>query len=270
VRLEAGQVAVVTGGASGIGFGLAEAFAGRGLSVVLADVERAALDDAVRRLAERGTGVLGVVTDVSNPGQVDDLARATLDRFGRVDVICNNAGVALGSLRPTWEIDRDGWEWVLGVNLWGVINGLRTFVPLLVEQRHGHVVNTASLAGIATVPYLGPYTAAKHAVVGLSESLHAELADRAPGVGVTVVAPGAVRTRLRDAARNRPEGSAGPRGEPEPAMSTPLPDHAMEPSAVATQTLIAIEAGRLHVAPGAGSTKLARIRVDRLLADLTA
>jgi short-subunit dehydrogenase len=153
------------------------------------------------------------------------------------------------------------------VNLWGVINGISAFVPLLVEQGHGHVLNTASMAGIATIPFLGPYTATKHAVVGLSESLRAELEQRAPGVGVSVLCPGLVATRLGDADRNRPAGlsEANPAG----AAPAPTPSGAgLDPAVVAGEALAAIESDRLHLAPGAGNRALVAARVERLYSDL--
>jgi NAD(P)-dependent dehydrogenase (short-subunit alcohol dehydrogenase family) len=198
-----GKVAVVTGGASGIGRALAQRFAAEGMHVVVGDVEKAALDAVVAELSAGGTEVLGVLTDVSDAAQVAALADATVDRFGGVHVVCNNAGVGAGG--TCWEAPLETWEWVLGVNLWGVIHGLRSFVPLLLAQGEGHVVNTASMAGVVAPPFMGPYNASKHAVVAISESLHHELALAAPGVKVSVLCPGWVRTRIADSDRNRPE-----------------------------------------------------------------
>jgi NAD(P)-dependent dehydrogenase (short-subunit alcohol dehydrogenase family) len=197
-----GRVAVITGGASGIGLGLAHRFAAEGMKLVIGDVETAALDDAVATLRGKGAEVLGVVTDVADPDQVQALADAAVSRFGGVHVCCNNAGVGTGGL--SWEIPRATWEWVLGVNLWGVIHGIRTFVPLLVQQPEAHVVNTASIAGLVAAPFMGPYNASKHAVVAISETLHHELAMHAPHVKVSVVCPGWVRTKIADSERNRP------------------------------------------------------------------
>ena len=272
MKLNSGQVAVVTGGASGIGYALAESFGKRGMSVVLCDIEQGALEDAASRLSGHGVAVLPVAADVSDAVQVDDIADRALDHFGHVDVVCNNAGVMISSLQPMWEIDYHDWVWLLNVNLWGVINGMRTFVPLLIDQGHGHIVNTASLAGIATVPKIAPYTASKHAVVGLSEALHVELAEEAPGVGVTVVCPGFVATRLGDADRNRPV-SLSPRAvvsEPTPQRDPESLATALDPSEVAEATLAAIEAGRLHIAPGRGLKKLVKARVNQLFDDLDA
>jgi NAD(P)-dependent dehydrogenase (short-subunit alcohol dehydrogenase family) len=197
-----GRVAVVTGGASGIGLGLARRFAAEGMKIVIGDVEKDALDVAVGELRGSGVDVEGVVTDVADPAQVQALADAALARFGAVHVVCNNAGVGGGGL--TWEMPLSTWEWVLGVNLWGVINGVRTFTPLLMEQPEAHIVNTASVAGLVAGPFMGPYNASKHAVVAISETLHHELAMTAPHVKVSVLCPGWVNTNIADSVRNRP------------------------------------------------------------------
>lgn len=171
------RVAVVTGGASGIGFALAKAFAGEGMKVVLADVEQPRLEEARQTLAADGLEVLAVRTDVSQQGDVERLLSATLQAFGAVHVVCNNAGVSLGGRRPVWQASVADWEWMLGVNLWGVIHGVRTFMPVLLEQPEAHVVNTASIAGLIPA-VLGIYSVTKHAVVALSEALQVELASR--------------------------------------------------------------------------------------------
>ncbi len=204
-----GKVAVVTGGASGIGRGLARQFAAEGMRVMVGDVETDALETAVTDLATSGAEVEGVVTDVSDAAQVQALADAAIARFGAVDLVCNNAGVGGGGL--SWELPLSTWEWVLGVNMWGVINGLRSFVPLLVQRPEAHIVNTASVAGLVAAPFMGPYNASKHAVVAISETLHHELAMHAPHVKVSVLCPGWVNTNIADSSRNRPSRL---RGEP--------------------------------------------------------
>jgi NAD(P)-dependent dehydrogenase (short-subunit alcohol dehydrogenase family) len=198
-----GKVAVVTGGASGIGFALAERFAAEGMKVVVADIEAAALAEAAGKLRAGGGDVLDVVTDVSDEGQVLDLATSTYTHFGTAHLVCNNAGVT-GGAGPTWEIPQSAWDWTLGVNLWGVVHGIRAFVPRLVEQGEGHIVNTASVAGLKALPFSSPYTATKHAVVGISESLAFELAMTGSPVKVSVLCPGFIRTRLLDSVRNWP------------------------------------------------------------------
>ncbi len=197
-----GKTAVITGGASGIGFGLATTFAGEGMNVVIGDVEKDALDGAVAKLAASGANVEGIVTDVTVPEQMQALADGAVARFGGVHVFCNNAGVGGGGL--SWEQPLETWEWVLGVNLWGVIHGLRSFVPLLMQQDAAHIVNTASLAGLVSAPFMSAYNASKHAVVAISETLFHELAMTAPQVHVSVLCPGWVATNIGDADRNRP------------------------------------------------------------------
>jgi NAD(P)-dependent dehydrogenase (short-subunit alcohol dehydrogenase family) len=207
-----GKVAVVTGGASGIGRALAERFAREGMSVVLADVEEKALAATRDALAASGAQVLAVPTDVSQADQVDALARRTFDAFGTAHVICNNAGVSVAG--PAWQPSEADYQWVLGVNLWGVIHGIRAFVPRLVAQGEGHVVNTASIAGLISAPGMGPYCATKHAVVALSECLFHDLAIATAGkVKVSVLCPAWVNTRIAESDRNRP--AAAPRRESE-------------------------------------------------------
>jgi len=197
-----GKVAVVTGGASGIGSALARRFAAEGARVVIGDVEKPALDDAVSELRRAGADAEGVVTDVTDPAQMQGLADAAIARFGHVHVFCNNAGVGSGGL--SWEMPLSTWEWVIGVDLWGVIHGVRTFVPLLMQEAEGYIVNTASVAGLVAAPFMGPYNASKHAVVAISETLQHELAMTAPHVKVSVLCPGWVNTNIADSARNRP------------------------------------------------------------------
>jgi NADP-dependent 3-hydroxy acid dehydrogenase YdfG len=273
MQLERGQVAVVTGAASGIGLGLAHAFASRGLDVVLADIETDPLAEAVTAVEKHGVSTLGVPTDVVDLEQVQALASATLDRFGRVDVICNNAGVA--SMGPfAWDTPSADWEWVLSVNLGGVINGIRAFVPHLVAQNSGHVVNTASMAAVTITSRHAPYVASKFAVAGLSEALRAELAVAAPDVGVTAVFPGTTNTNIAMAHRNRP--ASLPMGSFEftddvmaeiltwaGAISGP----AVEPDDAAESIVRAVEAGRGHVTAN-GDTAAVRAWIEPLIADL--
>jgi NAD(P)-dependent dehydrogenase (short-subunit alcohol dehydrogenase family) len=203
-----GRVAVVTGAASGIGLGLAERFAAEGMRVVLADVEEPALAKAAAELTGTGASVLPVVTDVSDRAAVDALRDAALSAFGAVHVVCNNAGVG-GPHGPLWECPPGEWDWVLGVNLEGVMNGVRAFMPVLLEQDAGHLVNTSSIFGVFA-GILGPYGVSKHAVAALTETLHFNLKSLGvTHVGVSVLCPGAVRTNFGTSARNRPAW-AGP------------------------------------------------------------
>jgi len=194
----AGKVAVVTGGASGIGKGIAAQLVAEGARVVIADFQRDAMEAAAAEI-----GAAGVLTDVIDPASVDALAAAVLDRYGAVHVICNNAGI--GPLAPVADLTLDDWRWMIGVNLWGVIHGVHTFLPILKRNRDGgHIVNTASMAGLVAGPRLGAYAAAKYGVVGLSEVLAAELAADNSRVGVSVLCPGTVHTNIGTSSRNRP------------------------------------------------------------------
>jgi NAD(P)-dependent dehydrogenase (short-subunit alcohol dehydrogenase family) len=198
-----GKVAVVTGGASGMGLGMATRFAEQGMKVVLADVEEPALQAAVTQLRQAEHDVMGIVTDVSRLESVEALARQTLDAYGKVHVLCNNAGVGGGAGLPIWESTLKDWQWTLGVNLWGVIYGIRTFVPIMLDQdEEAHVVNTASMAGLT--PSNRPYSISKHGVVSLSEALHEGLRDRGAKIRASCLCPGVVNTRIMFGVRNRP------------------------------------------------------------------
>ncbi|MGH3274555.1 MAG: SDR family NAD(P)-dependent oxidoreductase [Streptosporangiaceae bacterium] len=197
-----GKVAVVTGGASGIGRALAEAFCRERMHVVIGDVEEPALQQAVNCLAKQGASITGVAADVSRAADVEGLRDHALSAFGAVHVVCNNAGIATAGTVDGTPPER--WRWTLDVNLWGVIHGCRTFLPLLLEQRQGHIVNTASIAALAGHANLGAYTASKYAVAGLSECLHHELAAAGSPVRVSLFCPGLVQTSIRNSERNRP------------------------------------------------------------------
>jgi NAD(P)-dependent dehydrogenase (short-subunit alcohol dehydrogenase family) len=252
-----GRVAVVTGAASGIGLGLAERFAAERMHVVLADVEEPALAKAAAELAGAGASVLPVVTDVSDRAAVDALRDAALSAFGAVHVVCNNAGVG-GHGYPTDETPLVEWEWVLGVNLWGVIHGVKTFLPVLLEQNEGHVVNTASVAGLISMPFMAPYAVAKHGVVALSEAIWHELSFRGSAVGVTVLCPGWVNTRIMDSTRNwlgrlgeepTPSADAGWAGGEQ--LVRGVVANGAPPSVAADDVLECIRSGRFmaHTAP---------------------
>jgi len=194
------RVAVVTGAASGIGLGMARAFAGEGMKVVLADVDVEGLEAARKLLTDQGAEAISVPTDVTDPLALEALRDATLAAFGAAHLVCNNAGVGVGG--PIWQVPLEAWKWVFDVNFWGVVHGMRSFVPLLLEQGEGHVVNTASAAGLTASPFLGPYAATKHAVVSISETLAIELGGSP--VGVSVLCPLWVRTRIHESDRNAP------------------------------------------------------------------
>jgi NAD(P)-dependent dehydrogenase (short-subunit alcohol dehydrogenase family) len=260
---------VVTGAASGIGFGLAERFGAEGMSVVMADVEAPALREAAAKLAGRGATVLPVVTDVSAADQVGALRDEAVRAFGAVHVLCNNAGVG-GPTGPLWLVPDGDWRWVLGVNLGGVINGIRAFMPLLLEQDAAHVVNTASIFGVFAGA-LGPYGVSKHAIVALSETLHFQLSALGSRVRVSVLCPGAVRTNFGTSARNRP-ASAGPTpasGEADQASAERFRQLALagrDPSEVADIVVHAIREGRFYILTSANRNEAVRRRGLEILA----
>ena len=194
-----GRVAVVTGAAGGLGLGMAQAFAEAGMKVVLADVDAERLEGAASTLGS--ADVLAVPTDVSDPVAVDDLAARAVASFGAVHVVCNNAGVSV--MGYAWETSLEDWHWLMGVNLWGVIHGIRTFLPILMSQDEGHVVSTASMGGMLTSPGIAPYAGSKAAVIAMSKSLRAETAIKAPHVGVSVVCPGEIATEMPDRIRTK-------------------------------------------------------------------
>jgi len=199
-----GKTAVITGGAGGIGRAMGELFLAQGMNVVLGDVEQAALDKAVAQLSASGP-CTGVVIDVSRAEDVQRLADTALAEYGAIHIACNNAGVFAGGL--LWEESVADYQWLLDVNVWGVIHGIRTFVPVMAAQdTECHIVNTASMAAVTAMPYSGIYHMTKHAVLALSESLYHELAFHAPNVKVSVLCPEAINTGIAASERNRPEG----------------------------------------------------------------
>jgi len=250
-----GKVAVVTGAASGIGRGLAQRFAAEGMRVVLADIEQDALERAAAEMAAGGATVLPVRTDVASAESVEELARRTIDEFGAAHIVCNNAGVSGRGFG--WEASLEDWTWTLGVNLWGVIHGVRSFVPRMIAGgEEGHIVNTASLAGLITNAGASPYAVSKHGVVALSEGLFLQLQARGHPIGVSVLCPGYVNTRILDAERNRPaelRTGVADSSEEDPAMAAARQwmrerlQSGMAPSEVAEKVVDAIREGRLYV-----------------------
>lgn len=247
-----GRTAVVTGGASGIGRAMAERFVAEGMNVVLADIEAETLERTAKELGGEPS-VLAVPSDVTDAASIEALRDATVERFGGVHVICNNAGVG-GLGNRTWEGQLAGWEWVMGVNFWGVLHGIRAFVPLLVEQDAGHVVNTSSLAGLHGLPGFGPYTASKHAVLAMSEGLQTELALQGSKVRVHVLCPGFLKTGIAGSERNWPAhlGELPPERDDEGAemlrqMINDLVEAGLPPSAMADELLDAMSEDRFFV-----------------------
>ena len=198
-----GKVAAVTGAASGLGRSMALAFAAEGMDVALADVDQANLSSVEDEVQAKGVRAITLKVDVSQAGQVEAFRDQTLARLGAIHVVCNNAGVS--PLGAVWENTPADWQWILGVNLWGVINGVRAFTRYLIAQNEGHIVNTASVSGLITPPGSGAYNATKHAVVALSESLHHDLRERNSAVGVSVLCPAYVPTGIVDSERSRPK-----------------------------------------------------------------
>jgi NAD(P)-dependent dehydrogenase (short-subunit alcohol dehydrogenase family) len=253
------RVAVVTGAASGIGLALAERFAAEGMKVVMADVETAALAKAAEGLKRKTPAVLATRVDVSQPKDVERLARETYAAFGAAHVVCNNAGVAV--IGAAHEHTLADWQWVINVNLWGVIHGVRAFLPrMLAGGDEGHIVNTASMAGLTTAPFMSVYDVTKHGVVALSESMYKELAVTGAPIGVSVVCPGLIDTNIMRSSRNRPEelaeeGKAGPMAQ---AFGQALADRlagGYPPSEVAEQVLQGIRDGRFYIVPAQPEVK---------------
>ncbi len=198
-----GKVAVVTGAASGIGRAMCEKFATLGMRIVMADVEADRLRQSAEQIEATGADVLAVTTDVSRPDELSRLAESTLEHFGKVHVLCNNAGVFAGGL--TWDAIGSDWEWVLGVNLYGVLHGIRAFVPIMLEQNEpGHVVNTCSMAGLINTPFSGAYNVSKHAALSLTETLYHELRMKQSPIGCSALCPELIRTGIANSDRNRP------------------------------------------------------------------
>ncbi len=202
-----GKVAVVTGAASGIGLAMAEKFAAEGMQVVMADIEPEALSISAEGLKRKGGAVMASRVDVTKPEQLEALAKQTVDSFGGVHVLCNNAGVEV--IGSTEEHTLADWEWVIGVNLWGVIHGVRAFLPIMKEQGIGHIVSTASMAGLTTAPYMSVYDVTKHGVVALSEAMYKEQVVTKSGVGISVLCPGGVNTNIMRSNRNRQQQFEG-------------------------------------------------------------
>lgn len=236
----AGRVAVVTGGGSGIGSGMCRAFAAAGIRVVVADVDDASAEAVAASMREVGGTAVAIAADVSRRADVEALAERALAEYGGVDIVCNNAGVLVGG--PMLETTEDDWQWLLSVNLMGVVHGCQVFAPLLLERGQGHIVNTASVGGFLSFPNLAIYCTSKFAVVGYSEALYMELAPR--GVGVSILCPGKVHTGLSGADRLRPERFARAGG-----TSQELGDlsDGMDPIEVGRRVLRGIESDATYI-----------------------
>ncbi|HLN15883.1 MAG TPA: SDR family NAD(P)-dependent oxidoreductase [Acidimicrobiales bacterium] len=264
----AGKVAVVTGGASGIGRAVAHRLAREGMQLVLADIEEAPLQATERELADAGAAVTAKITDVTEPSSVEELRDHALARFGAVHLVHNNAGVGGGG-GPMWMVPLADWHWTIGVNLFGVVHGIHTFVPLLVEQGEGHVVNTASIAGLISPAFMGPYNASKHAVVTISETLHKELATAGSPVGVSVLCPGFVRTNIAESGRNRPDwapaAESGRAGAEVEGAVTRLVAGGIEPEQVADAVCEAVQTDTFYILTHADSEPAVALRMHDVL-----
>jgi NAD(P)-dependent dehydrogenase (short-subunit alcohol dehydrogenase family) len=259
----AGRVVVITGAASGIGRALAEALDSAGCNVVLADVEKPALDEAVQEMRARGSSALGVACDVRSHDDMEALSRLACAQFGPVDIVCLNAGVSPSG--SVLETTLETWRWLIDVNLMGVVNGLTAFVPDLVRRRSGHVVITGSLAGLIPTPSLGPYSAIKHALTGLAEVLLTELAGS--GVHVSLVCPGVVQTRIAESERNRPpEFSGASHADPELAQRyrEAVAASSTTPAHVAAAVLEALLENTFLVLPSPEGPSMVAQRLEQL------
>jgi NAD(P)-dependent dehydrogenase (short-subunit alcohol dehydrogenase family) len=264
-----GKTAFVTGGASGIGLALCRAFARRGMKVAIADVEAAACAQAVKTLRGEGARVIGMTCDVSDRDSLAAAAAKTFSEFGNVHILCNNAGVSRAG--PIEAIAASDWDWVIGVNLKGLIHGLQIFLPhMKAHGEPGHIVNTASMNGVAGTALAGPYCATKFAAVGISEVLAAELADSP--LGVSVLCPSWVRTRMLDNGRNRPAQFGGPisldtdsrNAERNKRYAQALAS-GLDPADVAQLVLGAIETRRLYVFTHAENQPDVERRFERMM-----
>jgi len=262
-----GKVAVVTGAASGIGRAMASRFAAERMKVVLADIEEPAFSSATAEQRGTGAAVLAVRTDVSVASDVESLAEAAYKEFGAVHLVCNNAGVAPEGA-PVWTRSLDTWRWVLDVNLFGVIYGIRSFVPrMLAGGEEGHVVNTASVAGLSAGPMIGLYYVSKHAVVSLSETLYLDLRLANAKLGVSVLCPGFVKTAIGESARNRPASVAPDAFTSDEfhAFVRNLIEHGVPASSIADQVVDAVLDGKFWILTHTEYDPAIRERVNAML-----
>jgi NAD(P)-dependent dehydrogenase (short-subunit alcohol dehydrogenase family) len=254
------RVAVITGGAGGIGFALAEALAARGAHIVLADLDEAGMDARRRALEARGTEVLCVPTDVTRPDSVSALADASWARFGATHVLCNNAGIAIPG--PLLETTPEDWRLTMDINFWGVVHGVQAFVPrMLAQGQGGHVVNTASMAGLVGMQWLGVYCASKFAVVGLTESLHRELAPL--GIGVSALCPMIVATRIGENSARLREGKLPGTGAPTSPPPDAMRGGVIAAEEVARRVVRGIERGALYILTHPEQREILRRRAAR-------
>jgi NAD(P)-dependent dehydrogenase (short-subunit alcohol dehydrogenase family) len=265
-----GRVAVVTGAGSGIGRALAARAAHEGMRVVVADIEVSALDETAAEIETAGAEVLVAPTDVSRPDQVEELAGLAYERFGAVHLLCNNAGVFQGGV--TWQRELADWEWVLSVNLWGVLHGIRAFVPRMLEGGdEGHIVNTSSVAGLITGAYSAPYITSKFAVLALTECLAHDLQAQGAPIGVSVLVPAVVDTKIAYSTRNRPDEPPSEAQAPdahlvEQALRDLLEKSGRPPEEVAGLVFDAVRGGRFFITTSDATPGMLRERYDAVVA----
>ena len=262
-----GKVAVITGGGSGIGRAMAERFAAEGMHIVLADIDEVRLRTVEAELGERGTQVLPVLCDTTSADSMQEVARRTLERFGGAHVLCNNAGVA--GVGDPWNGPMSVWEWVVDINLYGVVHGIRAFLPIMLDQGEGHIVNTASMAGLLAMPGLAPYNATKSAVVAISEGLYVEMVAKGQPVRVSVLCPGFVRTNLvsdpkwLDRLGSQPADTTDPIGAAMLEMLRGGVDTGIDPGEVAERVLDAVVNDHFWILTHADMAHLPVERMER-------
>ncbi|HJY75287.1 MAG TPA: SDR family NAD(P)-dependent oxidoreductase [Burkholderiales bacterium] len=263
-----GKVAAVTGAASGLGRAMALAFASQGMHLALADLDEAGLEET-RMLASRADSkIVSMRVDVSKSGEVNRFAKRVAAELKSVHIVCNNAGVALSG--PVWETSEAEWQWILGVNLLGVVHGIRAFAPRLIAQDEGHIVNTASVAGLISPPGMGAYCVSKHAVVTLSEALHHDLRERGSRVGVSVLCPAYVPTGIADSDRNRPAGASiqeksAERIAKEAALKKAVASGKLSADDVARAVVAAVKKNRFYVLTHPAIKGAVRARIEDVL-----
>jgi NAD(P)-dependent dehydrogenase (short-subunit alcohol dehydrogenase family) len=250
-----GKVAVITGGASGLGLAMAHRFADAGMNIVIGDIEAEPLAMAEASIAAKGVKVLPRRTDVAKADELEALAESAYSRFGAVHVLCNNAGVG-GSPGAMWELSREDWQWVIDVDLWSVVHGVRSFVPRMIASgEEAHVVNTASVAGLVSGAVGGPYTVAKFGVVALSEQLYYELGRAGHNIGVSVLCPGFVNTNIYDSGRNRQAEYGESNAQPTPdalqrrAQLQAMRDTMLQPAEIGELVFEAVRSRDLYIVP---------------------
>lgn len=260
----AGKVAAVTGAASGLGRAMALAFASEGMHVALADVDEDGLQETRRAVASRNVATFCMRVDVSQAPEVEAFAERTASELKGVHLVCNNAGVAISG--PVWEHSEAEWRWIVGVNLWGAVHGVRAFAPRLIAQNEGHLVNTASVAGLISPPGMGAYCATKHAVVALSESLQQDLRERGAAVGVSVLCPAYVPTRIADSGRYMPVAEKSKeRLAKEAALKKAVAAGRLSAEGVARAVVSAVKENRFYILTHPAIKGAVRARMEDVL-----